>query len=180
VPVAHVAPPGNPPPEQVSLEDLRAVLGPIFAAAQPLKDAHNEKYDMMVVERAGMPVNEAGIGVDTMIVAYLLGERVKGLKELAFTRLGVEMTPITHLIGSGRGQITFDQVDIIKGAAYAAADADMTYRLGEALVPQLQALPDLWKLFVELEMPLVPVLAAMELAGVYVDVSQLQSLSTEL
>jgi DNA polymerase-1 len=180
VPVAHVAPPGQPAPEQVSLEDVRTVLGPIFAAAHPLKDGHNEKYDMMVVERAGMPVNEAGIGVDTMIVAYLLGERSKGLKELAFTRLGVEMTPITHLIGSGRGQLTFDQVDVVKGGAYAAADADMTYRLAQTLVPKLQETPDLWKLFVELEMPLVPVLASMELAGVYVDVSQLQSLSTEL
>ncbi|MGI8587457.1 MAG: DNA polymerase I [Chloroflexia bacterium] len=180
IPMAHVAQPGEPPPEQLPLEAVKAALGPIFAAEKPLKDAHNAKYDLMVMARAGIPINTEGLGVDTMIVAYLLGERSKGLKDLAFTRLGVEMTPITALIGSGRGQITFDHVPIVKAGAYGAADADMTLRLNEAMVPELEAMPDLWRLFNELEMPLVPVLADMELAGIYVDVSLLQSLSTEL
>ncbi|HUS15465.1 MAG TPA: 5'-3' exonuclease H3TH domain-containing protein, partial [Chloroflexia bacterium] len=121
IPVGHVAPPGGPPVEQLPLAEVKEVLGPIFAAEIPCKDAHNAKYDLVVMERAGIPVNEDSLGVDTMIVAYLLGERGKGLKDLAFNRLGVEMTPITALIGSGRGQITFDQVPTIKGGAYAAA-----------------------------------------------------------
>ena len=180
IPLAHVTPDGAPVPEQLSVDTVRDVLGPIFAALTPRKDAHNAKYDLMVMERAGIPINPDSLGVDTMIVSYLLGERSRGLKDLAFTRLGVEMTPITALIGSGRGQITFDQTPIIKAAAYAAADADMTLRLENMMVPELQSMPDLWKLFTELEMPLVPVLAAMELAGIFVDVSLLQTLSNEL
>ena len=180
IPIAHLALPDQPAPEQVALATVKAVLGPIFAAESPRKDAHNAKYDLMVMERAGIPVNPDSLGVDTMIVAYLLGERSKGLKDLASLRLGVEMTPITALIGSGRGQITFDQVPAIKAGAYAAADADMTLRLERAMVPELEAIPDLCSLFTDLEMPLVPVLAAMELAGIYVDVPLLQSLSGEL
>jgi len=180
IPIAHLPLPDQPAPEQVSLTAVKAVLGPIFAAESPRKDAHNAKYDLIVMERAGIPVNPDSLGVDTMIVAYLLGERSKGLKDLASLRLGVEMTPITALIGSGRGQITFDQVPAIKAGTYAAADADMTLRLERAMVPELEAMPDLWSLFTDLEMPLVPVLAAMELAGIYVDVPLLQNLSGEL
>ncbi len=180
IPIAHRGPDDALLPDQVSVDDVRDTLGPLFAAERPLKDAHNEKYDLMVMERSGVPVHPESLGADTMIAAYLLGERSKGLKDLAFTRLSVQMTPITALIGSGRGQITFDHVPVLSGGAYSAADADMTYRLANVLLPELEAAPDLWRLFVDLEMPLVPVLAAMELAGVYVDVGMLQSLSREL
>ena len=84
-----------------------------------------------------------------------------GLKELAFTRLGVQMTPIEDLIGTGRNQITMDQVPVLKAAAYAAADADMTYRLVEQVLPLVREAGQ-WSLLTEIEMPLVPVLRDME------------------
>src|SRR5205814_3115738 len=111
------------------------------------------------------------------IAAFLLGEQRVGLKDLAFTRLGVQMTPIEALIGTGRNQISMDQVPIMKAAAYACADADMTFRLQEKVLPLVREEPGAWRLLTEIEMPLVPVLRDMELTGIAVDVSILQDIS---
>ena len=162
---------------QLTLEKVQAHLAPILADPSIAKDGHNLKYDIKVLERAGMPV--AGLGFDTMIAAYLLGETGISLKDLAFTKLGVQMVPISELIGKGRTQITMDLVPIETSAGYAAADVAVTERLRHLFGPQL-GMMGLRELFDGIEMPLVGVLADMELTGVAIDVPALQVISTSI
>lgn len=180
IPVGHVATPaGEPPGRQLDLATVQEHLAPIFADATLTKVAHNGKYDMLVLGRHGMPV--ANLTCDTMVAAYLTdpGRRGLGLKEQAFEILGIVMTPITELIGTGSKQITMAQVAPRVAANYAGADADMTWRLVEPLQQKLYEL-DLWRLFTEVEMPLVPVLMRMEEAGILVNPAVLHDMAGTL
>ena len=163
----------------LSWEEVRAALEPAFRNAGITKVAHNASYDMGLLKRYGLSID--GDLVDTMVAAWLIdpGSRGLGLKDLAWTRLKTEMTPISVLIGSGKNQITMDAVPAAQAAAYASADASVTFRLASLLVPEL-AERGLTHLFREIEMPLVPVLVAMEAAGIKVDVACLRQMSTEL
>ena len=162
--------------EQVSLAQVRDALAPVLADESIGKVMHNGKFDMVILARHGMPVR--GPLYDTMVAAWLLSPsgRGIGLKEQAWQHLGVEMTGIEALIGSGRNQITMAQVSIAKVSDYAAADADMTLRLLDVLRHDLEE-RDQWGLFTEMEMPLIPVLVAMEMHGMVVDVSYLDTMS---
>ncbi|MFQ6014642.1 MAG: DNA polymerase I [Anaerolineae bacterium] len=158
---------------------VRERLGPVLSQADLAKYGHNAKYDIMVLERHGFSVE--GLAFDTMIAAYLLEptSRSLGLKDLAWTKLGVEMTTISDLIGRGRDQITMAQVPISRVGQYAGADVDMTYRLARQLEGELRE-KRLWDLFVQVEMPLVSVLAHMELNGVALDTDYLIRMSRDL
>jgi DNA polymerase I len=160
-------------------ETVRAALQPIFADPKIAKVAHNASYDLGMLARYGLAV--AGDLVDTMVAEWLIdpGSRGLGLKDLAWTRLKVEMTPISALIGTGKNQITMDKVPAETAGAYSSADAAMTLRLAEILLPELEQ-KGLTSLFRDVEMPLVPVLVAMEAAGVKVDVPLLQQMSVDL
>ncbi len=160
-------------------ETVRAALQPIFADPKTAKIAHNASYDLGMLARYGL--NVAGDLVDTMVAEWLIdpGSRGLGLKDLAWTRLKVEMTPISALIGTGKNQITMDKVPAETAGAYAGADAAMTLRLAEILLPELEQ-KGLTSLFRDVEMPLVPVLVAMEAAGVKVDVPFLRQMSVDL
>jgi len=160
-------------------ETIRAALRPIFADPKITKVAHNASYDLGMLARYGLAV--AGDLIDTMVAEWLIdpGSRGLGLKDLAWTRLKVEMTPISALIGSGKGQITMDKVPAAQAAAYAGADATMTLRLASVLMPEL-AQKGLTSLFRDVEMPLVPVLVAMEAAGIKLDVPFLRQMSVDL
>ncbi|HEX2172530.1 MAG TPA: DNA polymerase I, partial [Dehalococcoidia bacterium] len=163
---------------QLPYELVATRLAPLLAGEGVAKVAHNAKYDVTVLEEAGWSVK--GLAADSMIAAYLLSEMKIGLKELAFQRLGVEMTPITELIGTGSKQKTMAEVPIEPAGRYACADADLTLRLWRLLESELRADPRLWSLFTEVEMPLVPVLTAMERAGVAVDTEFLREMSQRL
>jgi DNA polymerase-1 len=161
-------------------------LSEVLEASRPLledpalpKRAHNAKYDLGVLARYGVHVQ--GLAFDTMIAEWLTdpASRNLGLKNLAFVRLGVEMTPLQDLIGSGRSQISMADVDVEQAAPYAAADADMTHRLAEILEPELRQKGH-WELFVDMELPLVEVLLAMEMAGVALDTAFLKEMSVDL
>ena len=163
--------------KQLPLKQVVDRLRPIFEDSKIAKLAHNAKFDMMVLGECGITVN--GLASDTMIAAHLLGEKALGLKALAFSKLGIEMTPISALIGTRAKQITMAQVDIKIATSYASADADMTLRLAEILKIELQK-QGLKKLFTEVEMPLVPVLLLMERNGVAVDTEMLKEMSRAL
>ncbi len=143
------------------------------------KYAHNANYDLTVMAEHGMEVRP--VTCDTMIAEWLLNpsSRNLGLKNLAWNRLGVEMTPIEVLIGKGKNQITMDRVAVEKAAPYACADVDMTLRLANQLQPELRERA-LWPLFSEVEMPLVPVVVDMQRAGVRLDVDALSAMSRQL
>jgi DNA polymerase I len=180
IPVGHgELPDGTPPGRQLPLADVLARIGPPLTDPAVGKVGHNAKYDMMVLARHGVWVE--GLRSDTMVAAYLLnpGRRGLGLKDQAFEVLNLVMTPITELIGTGRQQITMAQTPIAAAALYAGADAAVTYRLMEALEPQLRA-RGLYDLFRDIEIPLVPVLARMELAGILVDGPFLRKMGAEL
>ncbi|MDO8687066.1 MAG: DNA polymerase, partial [Dehalococcoidales bacterium] len=190
IPVGHVGPgqtgqlslePVEPPPleqvEQLPLEYVIKHLKPLLGDATLAKLAHNGKYDMTVLAEYGITVNN--LTFDTMIAAYLLSEKSLGLKALAFSRLGIEMTPITELIGSGSKQLSMSRVEVARVADYAGADADMTLRLAESLEPELHQ-SGLWQLFAEVEMPLVPVLVNMERNGIALDKNLLRQMSHRL
>jgi DNA polymerase-1 len=153
-------------------------LRPLFQDERLPKVAHNAKYDITVLAQHGLETR--GTLFDTMIAAWLIDPAGShGLKYLAWQRLGIQMTEISELIGSGKKQITMDQVPLDRVAAYAGADVDMTARLVDVLSQELQE-RHLWSLFAEVEMPLVPVLTAMERAGILLDQPVLQAMGAEL
>ncbi len=168
-------------PEEEGTIDLKIVqkyLGPIYTDGSILKIGHNLKYDIEIVTRFGMPVE--GPLFDTMIAEWILNPDASlGLKNQAWVRLGVQMTEIKELIGTGRHQKTMDQVELVRVVPYACADADMTLRLAHRIEPELDAREQL-DLFQDLEMQLLPVLAKMELTGIKVDIDWMETLSSEL
>jgi DNA polymerase-1 len=162
----------------LDLDIVKAELGPIFADESVTKIGHNLKYDMEIVARFGMPVQ--GPLFDTMIAEWILNPDASlGLKNQAWIRLGVQMTEIKELIGTGRNQRTMEQVELVRVVPYACADADMTLRLAHVIKPDLEAREQLG-LFQDLEMKLLPVLTEMELTGIEVDFDWLETLSSEL
>jgi len=177
IPVGHR--PESTSVPQLSLAAIREQLGPILADTRVTKYAHNANYDCIVLRQHDL--NVRGLAFDTMIAAYLLDPsgRSLGLKAQAWQELGVEMTPIEELIGKGKDQLTMDRVAVERVFPYAAADADMTFRLVARQEAQLKE-KHLWPLFTEIEMPLVPVLIDMECIGVALDVEFLKEMSREL
>jgi len=165
------------PRTNLALKEALDAVRPLLEDPGVTKVAHNIKYDMMVLSRNGVQLK--GPMFDTMIAAWLLepSRRTLNLKDIAWSRLGVEMQPITELIGKGRNQITMAQVPIEPVTAYAGADADMTIRLARLLEDELRDHSDLWHLFQDVEMPLVPVLADMEMAGIRIDPNVLADIS---
>ena len=174
IPVGHV---GLGQVEQLPLDYVIDRLKPLLEDSAPAKLAHNGKYDMTVLAEYGVTVNN--LTVDTMIAAYLLSEKSLGLKTLAFSRLGIEMTPISALIGSGAKKIPMSQVEVSQAADYACADADITGQLTELLSTELHK-QGLWQLFAEVEMPLVPLLVHMERNGVALDTDLLRQMAHRL
>ena len=166
-------------PDQLPLYVVLDSLRPFLTNPSIGKTAHNAKYDYAILEKYGLPVEP--LSFDTMIAEWLTDPASKhlGLKDLAFHRLGIEMTAITKLIGKGRSQKTFAEVAIDDAAPYGAADADMTLRLAEALRPEIEQKGQ-ELLLNDIEMPLIPVLAAMEKEGVGIDVEFFRRMSKEM
>ena len=164
----------------LDLKAVRCELAPILADQNIKKVGQNIKYDMLVLQNAGMPVN--GIYFDTMVASYCLdpGRSSHSMDQIALDFLNYECIPISTLIGKGKNQLAFDMVDTGAACEYAAEDADMTFQLYIYLRNRLEEEPLLEKLFYEVEMPLVPVLAAMEYNGVSLDTRLLRNMSGEL
>ena len=176
VPVGHKQ--GNQlEEEQLPLEEVLAKVRPLFESETVKKCAHNANYDVSILANHGVTCHN--VDFDTMIAAHLLSRSALGLKNLAQVELGREMTPISELIGTGRKQITFDQVPVETAVDYAAADADMTGRLRQALETPLIN-QGLAHLMTDMEMPLVPVLVTMERHGIKVDAGALHEMSRDL
>ena len=156
------------------LEELR----PVLEDERIPKFGQNIKFDYEVLSLAGVELRP--LSFDTMVASYLLdpGRRQHGLSALALEHLDIRMTSIESLIGKGSKQLSFSDVDVAAAGDYACADADVTYRLTRLLregVERAELLP----LLADVEMPLVRVLARMELAGVELDVPVLSRLSDD-
>ncbi|MFL5288526.1 MAG: DNA polymerase I [Rhodopila sp.] len=164
--------------EQLRLADAIAVLGPMLTDHSVLKVFQNGKFDMIILSRAGFPM-PAPMD-DTMLISYAqeAGLHGHGMDELSQLHLG--HTPISYdsVTGTGRNRIPFSQVPIDRATEYAAEDADVTLRLWEALRPRLR-LNGALALYEQVERRLVPVLLAMECAGVKVDADDLRRMSVD-
>ena len=158
-----------------TLEALR----PILEDPEIGKCGQNIKYDLIVLRQAGIELQ--GVTFDTMIASYLLApeRRSQAMDALARDLLKLQTIPISDLIGKGKKQVTMLEVELDKVAEYAGEDADITWRLYELLAPKLEA-EGLKKLFDELEMPLLSVLADMENAGVALDLDRLEQTRVSL
>ena len=165
--------------ETVPVEEMVKCLKPIFENPAIRKCGHHIKFDLVVLRQVGIEVR--GVSFDTLIASFVLEplRSSHGLKPLAKEVLGIDMTPISDLIGKGKSQITIDQVDSAKVCEYAAADADCTWQLAEHFEPRIGSSP-FRTLFEELEMPLVEVLVDMEHSGVAIDCEILAKMSNDM
>ncbi len=164
----------------LSVKLIREKLGPIMSDSKIKKVGQNIKYDLLVMQGAGIEVE--GVYFDTMVASYVLSpERMgHGLDLMAKDYLDYETISITELIGKGKNQLTFDMVDTEAACRYAAEDSDITWRLYEYLSGRLDRSGELRKLFEEVEMPLVSVLWRMESHGVSLDTDLLRKMSNEI
>ena len=164
-------------PEQLPLAQVLAGLRPMLENVNAHKIAYDGKHIISMLASYGIEIKN--LDFDPMIAAYLLGEKSLGLKALAFNRLGLEIMPFNELIGTGKGQSSIAMLEVEQVADHACTDVDILWGLKESLQDELRQ-QGLWKLFSEVEMPLVPVLAAMERNGVLLDTDLLRKISLEL
>lgn len=143
------------------------------------KVGHNMKYDYSVLKLAGIDL--APISFDTMIASYLTnaGTRQHNLDSIVFSEFGYRMVPIEALIGVGKKKIPLETVPQEKLSWYSCEDADFTFRMYGKLSKEL-AKHNLTGLFEKIELPLVPVLTDMELAGIKIDVPFLEHFKKKL
>lgn len=143
------------------------------------KTGHNLKYDAAVLRRHGIELNPTAF--DTFLAAYLLepGSRGYSLGKLSEGHLNHRMQSITELIGKGKNQRCFDEVEIEPAARYSGDDADVALRLKGIFEPRLVE-ENLTALFTDIEMPLMRVLLDMEMHGVSIDTDFLGVMSGEL
>lgn len=190
IPLGHIAPGSTSPldllghadstagqPRQIPFNTALDRLRPLLADSGVLKVGHNIKYDMVVLERYGVPVRPVD---DSMLLSYVLegGLHGHGMDELAQRYLGHTTITFKEVAGIGKSQVTFDQVPLDKALDYAAEDAEVTFRLHQMLKPRLIE-EHLVAVYETLERPLIPVLTAMEQRGIKVDVPQLKQVSQE-
>ena len=169
---------GEDAPDQIPLDEALAMLRPLLQDPAVLKIGQNIKYDTEVLNRYGLQVAPVD---DTMVLSYVLegGLHGHGMDELASLHLGRATIKFKDVAGAGKSQVTFDYVPLDKALDYAAEDADVTLGLHRALKPRLAA-EHLVTVYETLERPLIPVLVAMESAGIKVDAKQLKRLSGDL
>ncbi|HSH26215.1 MAG TPA: DNA polymerase I, partial [Wenzhouxiangella sp.] len=175
VPLAHA----DQDNEFTTEEAIEALRGIIEDDDRP-KVGQNFKYDLNVLERAGIWLG--GIAHDTMLESYTWHSSATrhDMDSLAARYLGRQTTPYEAVAGKGKKQVTFDQVPVAIAADYAGEDAEVTLALHEHLLPKLESLEGPARVYRELEIPLIPVLARMERIGVALDADVLAEQSREI
>ena len=177
VPVAHDY---MDAPAQLDRDAVLAQLKPLLEDPQQHKLGQNLKYDMSVFARYDIELR--GIEFDTMLESYVLDSTANrhDMDTLALKYLSHKTIHYEDVAGKGAKQIGFNEVPIDVASEYAAEDADVTFRLHEALWPKLQQHASLVNVFTQIEMPLVPVLSRMERRGVLIDKDKLKQQSKQL
>ena len=184
IPLAHVAAQadllgdsqGSDIP-QLDTDKALALLKPLLEDETVLKIAHNMKYDWQIFAKHGIHVHPCE---DTMLLSYVLDGSSNKHSMDALSEKYFDHSPIPYkeIAGTGKSQVTFDKVDIEKALDYAAEDADITLRLWHVLKPRL-AQEKMVSVYENIERPLIPVIAQMELEGIKVDPAKLKEMSNE-
>jgi DNA polymerase-1 len=153
-------------------------LKPLLTDPKVRKIGQNIKYDLLVLLNYGIEL--AGVAFDTMVASYLLSpnDRRHNMDDLAEKYLNYKTITFKELVGTGKSAIPVEEVPLDKISEYAIEDADITYRLYNIFRRKIDD-EDLLKLFNEIEMPLVPVLADMERAGVKIDTAYFKKLEVK-
>jgi len=184
---AYYIPVGHASGKQLSRDVVLRKLKPLLENQKIHKVGHNIKFDYEILRQHDIYVSP--VAFDTMVAAFLLNPlgRAQSLDDLAYNELGIEMIPISELIGAGKQQVTFDQTPIDVATTYAAEDADISWRLYRKLRAQLDTETEknewgwsLQRLADEVEWPIIPVLAEMEIAGIELDVPKLRKFGDTL
>ncbi|UNK48461.1 DNA polymerase I [Lysobacter sp. S4-A87] len=170
--------PGAPP--QLDRTGALTALAPLFADAGKKKLGQHGKYDLHVLRRNGIEV--AGYADDTMLESFVYNATATrhDMDSLAKRYLGYDTIKYEQVAGKGAKAIPFSQVALDDATRYAAEDADVTLRLHRALAPKLAAEAGLERVYRDIEMPLVPVLARIEANGVMIDGDELRRQSADL
>jgi DNA polymerase-1 len=173
IPVAH-----RNVEQQVEKGLLQQELKPLLEDESIKKIGQNLKYEFIIFKRHGITLR--GVYCDTMIASYLLNpsKHNHNLDDIAMDYLDYHTTSFKEVTGSGKNALTFDAVPIEPAKDYACEDSDITYILSSLLLPRLKE-DGFQELFTEVELPLLEVLAYMEMAGVKIDGGLLKQLSEE-
>ena len=164
---------------QLDLTACLAQLKPILEDEQIKKIGQNIKYDLTVFANHGIEVQ--GVAFDTMLESYTQNSTGRhNMDDLAERYLGHKTIAFEEIAGKGKNQLTFDKIALDVASEYAAEDADVTMKLHQTLLPELEKTPTLLKLFNEIEMPLVRVLSHIERNGVLIDPQKLLIQSQEI
>lgn len=177
IPVGHTYPGA---PAQLDLRDTLDTLRPLLESTQHRKLGQHGKYDIHVLRRHG--VNVDGYADDTMLESFIWNSSATrhDMDSLAKRYLGYDTIKFEDVAGKGAKQIPFSEVAIDDATGYAAEDADITLRLHRVLSAKLATIPELEKVYREIEIPLVPVLARMEANGILIDADELRRQSADL
>ncbi|AVP86508.1 DNA polymerase I [Aeromonas hydrophila] len=167
-------------PVQLTESVVLGKLKPLLEDPAHLKVGQNLKYDRNVLLNHGIELQ--GIAYDTMLESYVLNSTASrhDMDSLARRYLNVETISFEEIAGKGVKQLTFNQIELEQAAPYAAEDADITLRLHQALWGKLSVEPGLAKVFSEIELPLLPVLARMERLGTTIEPKLLHQQSQEI
>jgi len=180
VPLAHGGAQGDltlERPKQIARDRALEILKPMLEDPAVLKIGHDIKYEMKLLARHGVTLAPVE---DTMLLSYALeaGLHAHECVDVVKLFLGRDMMPYEDLCGAGKNRIAFAQAPLEKARDYAAENADMRFRLHAMLKPRLVS-ERVTTVYEALERPLIPVLAAMERAGIKVDAAELRRLSKD-
>lgn len=155
------------------------LLKPFFAEVKCAFYGHNFKYDYHILKQIGIQVKN--IGFDTLLASYLLDpqRRRHNLDELTLEMFQKVKIPIESLIGKGKNEISMRDVPIEKVKEYCCEDIDFTIRLKEIFAERLKT-KNLEKILYDIELPLLPILAEMEEAGISLDTEKLREVGEKL
>ncbi|VAW70536.1 DNA polymerase I [hydrothermal vent metagenome] len=166
-------------PEQLSEKTVLGRLKPLLEDANKGKLGQNLKYDAHVLLNHGIHLQ--GISNDTLLESFVLDSTKRhDMDSMASRFLNLSTIHFEDVAGKGAKQLTFNQVDLEKAGPYAAEDADITLRLHQHIHAQLQAQPQLLKVYTEIELPLQPIILQIERNGVLVDADMLNVQSQQL
>ncbi|OCT21083.1 DNA polymerase I [Pseudomonas putida] len=169
-------------PTQLDRDAVLTALKPLLEDPAKAKVGQNAKYDINILANASLPIQMRGVAYDTMLESYVFDSTATrhDMDSLAQKYLDHSTIAFEDIAGKGAKQLTFNQIHLDKAGPYAAEDADITLRLHHALQARLAKTPSVQPVLMDIEMPLVPVLARIERQGALVDAALLKVQSGEL
>ena len=168
-------PVGHKSEKNLDKKSVLSKLKPLLEDPSIKKIGQNIKFDFIILYREGISISPME---DTMLMSYVLdaGKNRHNMDTLSELHLGHKTTTFKELVGSGKKEINFSDVELDKAKDYAAEDADITFRLYKKFIKNLKSekMINIYEIF---EKPMIEILAFMEMKGIKIDSNFLKSLS---